>query len=161
MMRSGPPRRNNAARGITPSRFRDVFFEPGRTSPNEAIAAALRTRNVRARSTSVSDPPCASAICRLNVSPIPEPPGFVVKNGTNRFVGFIIPGPSSLHKNFHAFASFAPARGTPPLVSSDASTALCRMLMSNCSICAASASIVISGLGNDLNRKRVSRPPPA
>src|SRR5688500_7633848 len=29
----------------------------------------------------LNEPPCASAICRLRARPIPEPPGFVVKNG--------------------------------------------------------------------------------
>ena len=44
---------------------------------------------------SVSDPPCASAICRHSTRPMPEPPGLVVKNGTNRFDVFDRPGPSS------------------------------------------------------------------
>ncbi len=37
----------------------------------------------------------ASAICRLNTSPIPEPPRLVVKKGTNRLVVLARPGPSS------------------------------------------------------------------
>src|SRR6185436_15141311 len=40
------------------------------------------------RFSSVKVPPCPSAICRLNASPIPVPPFFVVKNGTNTFAGF-------------------------------------------------------------------------
>src|SRR5437016_5547126 len=39
----------------------------------------------------LSEPPCASAIWRLSAKPIPDPWGLVVKNGTNRLVGFIIP----------------------------------------------------------------------
>ena len=37
-----------------------------------------------ARFSSVSAPPWPSAICRLSTKPMPEPPGLVVKNGTNR-----------------------------------------------------------------------------
>ena len=47
------------------------------------------------RFSSIRLPPCASAICRLSTSPIPEPPGLVVKNGTNRLPVFDSPGPSS------------------------------------------------------------------
>src|SRR5690242_2405564 len=45
------------------------------------------------------DPPCASAICRLKTNPIPDPPGLVVKKGTNRFALFGSPGPSSVTTN--------------------------------------------------------------
>ena len=48
-----------------------------------------------ARFSRVSDPPWASAIWRLSARPMPEPPGFVVKKGTNRFVAPEMPGPSS------------------------------------------------------------------
>ena len=72
---------------------------------------------------------------------MPDPPGLVVKNGTNKFVGFMIPGPSSCtNTSTHSPASRQPT-ATLPLVSSEASTALCKMLISNCSICAASATI--------------------
>src|SRR4029077_6506745 len=47
------------------------------------------------RFSSVSEPPWASAICRLRTSPMPEPLGLVVKNGTNKLVGLGMPGPSS------------------------------------------------------------------
>src|SRR3982750_3450428 len=43
-------------------------------------------------------PPCASAICLLKARPIPDPVGFVVKNGTNKLEGFAMPGPSSCTK---------------------------------------------------------------
>ena len=47
------------------------------------------------RFSSFSDPSCASAICRHSTRPMPDPPGLVVKNGTNRLVVFDKPGPSS------------------------------------------------------------------
>ena len=47
------------------------------------------------RLSSDSDPPCASAICRQSTRPMPDPCGFVVKNGTKRFALFAKPGPSS------------------------------------------------------------------
>ncbi len=43
----------------------------------------------------LSDPLCASAICRLKTSPMPDPPRLVVKNGTNKLAVFERPGPSS------------------------------------------------------------------
>ena len=43
----------------------------------------------------MSEPPCASAICRASARPTPEPPGLVVKNGTNKLSVFDKPGPSS------------------------------------------------------------------
>src|SRR5205085_5160383 len=49
----------------------------------------------RARFSSVSVPPCASAIWRESTRPIPDPPGFVVKKGTKRFAVFARPKPSS------------------------------------------------------------------
>ena len=47
------------------------------------------------RFSSISAPPWPSAICRLNTSPMPEPPGLVVKNGTKRLAVPERPGPSS------------------------------------------------------------------
>ena len=47
------------------------------------------------RFSSVSAPPCASAICRHRTRPMPDPPGLVVKNGTNRLRVLESPGPSS------------------------------------------------------------------
>src|SRR6266508_6108009 len=47
------------------------------------------------RFSSIRLPPWASAICRLRTRPIPDPPGLVVKNGTNRLPVFDNPGPSS------------------------------------------------------------------
>ena len=52
-------------------------------------------RGDRVRFSSVSVPPWPSAICRLSTRPMPEPPGLVVKNGTNRLPVFCSPGPSS------------------------------------------------------------------
>ena len=46
-------------------------------------------------------PPCASAICRLSTRPMPEPPGLVVKNGTNRLPVFDSPGPFVLDPQLH------------------------------------------------------------
>src|SRR5205823_6266184 len=48
------------------------------------------------RFSSVREPPWASAICLHWTRPIPEPPGLVVKTGTNRFVVLDNPGPSSM-----------------------------------------------------------------
>jgi len=61
-----------------------------RGSRNNASAPVPADRFI-----STNEPPCASAICRLNGRPIPEPSGLVVKKGTKRFAGFITPGPSS------------------------------------------------------------------
>ena len=44
---------------------------------------------------SLSEPSWASAIWRQSTRPMPEPPGLVVKNGTNRLDVFESPGPSS------------------------------------------------------------------
>ena len=76
-----------------------------------ASAITLRPRARPRDSPGLSVPPCASAICRERARPIPEPPGLVVKNGTNKFVGFMIPVAFIAHKNFHALACFLPADG--------------------------------------------------
>src|SRR5947208_677695 len=65
-------------------------FSPYRGKRKTASAPLPPRRFVR-----LSEPPCASEIWRLSASPMPDPPGLVVKKGTNRFVGFMIPGPSS------------------------------------------------------------------
>ena len=51
---------------------------------------------------SVSVPPWASATWRASTSPIPLPPGLVVKKGTNRLSGFATPGAVVLHLEDHA-----------------------------------------------------------
>ena len=71
---------------------------PAATAPKEAghyrgIRSVARTPRSSGRFSSVSEPPCPSAICRLKTSPIPEPPAFVVKKGTNRLPVFCNPGP--------------------------------------------------------------------
>src|SRR5258708_19686718 len=48
-----------------------------------------------ARFCTVMAPPCASAIFLQSTKPIPEPPGLVVKKGTNRLLVPDKPGPSS------------------------------------------------------------------
>ena len=48
---------------------------------------------------------------------MPEPPGLVVKNGTNRFAVFDSPGPSSRDPDFQLGRGYAPADCTPPPVS--------------------------------------------
>jgi hypothetical protein len=78
----------NSAIGRSFAFAQDETVQRGRRS--KACAPRPASRFV-----STSDPPCASAIWRLNGRPIPEPSGFVVKNGTKRFAGFMMPGPSS------------------------------------------------------------------
>ena len=46
-------------------------------------------------------PPWASAICRLSTSPMPEPPGLVVKNGTKRFARVREPRAFVFHPQLH------------------------------------------------------------
>src|SRR6185436_4804647 len=89
------------------------------------------------RFSSVRLPPCASAIWRLRTSPMPEPPGLVVKNGTKRLPVLDNPGPSSSTHNSIA-GGYEPARRchptlTPPPVSRTASTAFRMRLISSCS----------------------------
>src|SRR5438093_12362308 len=79
----------------------------------------------------INEPPCASAICRLKANPIPDPPGFVVKKGTNRFVGFMIPGPVSRTKTSTESIKLRQPVVTVPDVSSEASAALCKILINN------------------------------
>src|SRR5262249_35468411 len=86
------------------------------------------------RLTSVSEPPCASAICRLSTRPMPEPPGFVVKNGTNRLVVLARPGPSSSIQTSTCPGAAVHPVITCPWVSIAASTALRIKLIINCSI---------------------------
>ena len=68
---------------------------------------------------------------------MPEPPGFVVKNGTNRLPVFDRPGPSSSTHNSIAGGDEPGSRShptrTPPPVSRTASTALRIRLISSCS----------------------------
>ena len=98
-----------SASGTRLSRFRDGIwsartcrrFESGDMSPQ---SKNLRYRGSRSNASApvpsgrfitTNEPPCASAIWRLSGRPIPEPSGLVVKKGTKRFAGFMIPGPSS------------------------------------------------------------------
>src|SRR5688572_13438705 len=78
-------------------------------------------------------PLCASAICRLSARPIPDPLGFVVKNGTNRFEESGSPLPSSSMVISAQSPCVRHATDAPPLVSIDASTAFRTRLMSACS----------------------------
>ena len=56
---------------------------------------------------------------------MPDPPGLVVKNGTNRFDAFVRPAPSSsIHSSKLRPSRFQPTV-TPPPVCSAASAALC------------------------------------
>src|SRR5579859_1493226 len=73
---------------------------------------------------SVSVPPCASAIWRLSTRPMPDPPGLVVKKGTNRLAVFEIPGPSSSTDTSRYELYRAHVTVTPPPVSWAASAAL-------------------------------------
>ena len=61
-----------------------------RRAAGEALRACLDDR-CGSRASSV--PPWPSAICRLRARPMPDPPGFVVKNGTNRLPVLCRPGP--------------------------------------------------------------------
>ena len=114
---------------------------------NKACAPCLSFRFM-----SIRVPSCASAIWRLNGNPIPEPSGFVVKNGTNRLAGFIIPGPSSSTRISTQFPFSRQPSVTSPCISSAASTALCNRLINTCSICAASAQSLFR-TRSDLNLK--------
>src|SRR5882724_8365095 len=84
-----------------------------------------------ARFESVSAPPCASAIWRLSASPMPDPPGLVVKNGTNRFVVPASPGPSSSMRTSTLLPFLRQPMVTPPPVSSAAPAALRNRLISS------------------------------
>src|SRR5439155_6530287 len=64
---------------------------------------------------------------------IPDPPGLVVKKGTNRLAVLESPGPSSSTRTSNSAPVFAQPIVTPPLVSRAASAALRNRLMSNCS----------------------------
>ena len=70
---------------------------PVMASPIFHVGSVSRARQPRAslRFSSVSDPPWPSAICRHRTRPMPDPPGLVVKKGTNRFDVLARPGPSS------------------------------------------------------------------
>jgi len=67
---------------------------------------------------------------------MPEPPGFVVKNGTKRFPVFESPGPSSSTQSSidagEPGSRCQPTR-TPPPVSRTASTAFRIRLINSCS----------------------------
>ena len=107
-------------------------------APAEPAAAAWRGTPRRSlRFSSCRLPPCASAICRLRTSPMPEPPGLVVKNGTNRLPVFPSPGPR-LRPTVRPSTATSPARAASrrarlPPVSLTASTALRIRLISSCS----------------------------
>src|SRR6185437_12084729 len=84
-----PTRR--ASRSGIDTESEQIPLPPFRTTVREVIyfygsgPTGSRTRASQP-SPSISDrlPPCASAIWRLRTSPIPEPPGLVVKKGTKR-----------------------------------------------------------------------------
>ena len=86
------------------------------------------------RFSSVRAPAWPSAICRLSTSPMPDPPGLVVKKGTNRLAVPERPGPSSVTQ----ISTMAPSRRQPapttPPVASDASAAFRNRLINACSI---------------------------
>ena len=73
-------------------------------SPCFRVSISLQSGNLKRASqprssrrfSSVSVPPCASAICRERTRPMPEPSTFVVKKGTKRFAVLARPGPSSV-----------------------------------------------------------------
>ncbi len=67
--------------------------EPGANSSRTVATHPRRSL----RFSSESDPPCASAICRQSTSPMPDPCGLVVKNGTNRFALLARSRPFVLH----------------------------------------------------------------
>src|SRR6476660_8192065 len=86
------------------SDFWEAFVSMARTlnaAPGQTRCAQIGKRSFASqpepmrRFSSVNAPPCASAICRLSTRPIPDPPGLVVKNGTNRLPVLERPGPSS------------------------------------------------------------------
>ncbi len=64
---------------------------------------------------------------------MPEPPGFVVKKGTNRFDAVGKPAPSSSTHNENAPPSIAQPTVTAPPVCCAASTPLRTTLMRSCS----------------------------
>ena len=105
-----------------------IFLRHGLT----LTASSIDNRNVAMQPgplflfSSKSAPPCASAIWRERTRPIPDPWGFVVKNGTNKFALLGSPGPSS--SIMIAIVPFWRVHRiqTWPPVSSDASTALRR-----------------------------------
>ena len=115
--------------GKVDRRPRRVVFYSAATAKGRPIGSRSTARQPRASSrfSRVSAPPCASAIWRQSTSPIPEPPGLVVKNGTNRLAVFDRPGPSSSIVTSMAGGVDAGTRlqltVTPPPVSDAASIA--------------------------------------
>ena len=88
-----------------------VCFSPaaGRVSRASQPRASVRFASTRV-------PECASAICRDSTSPIPVPPGLVVKNGTNRFAESGRPGPSSCTVSSNESSRVVHFTRTPPPV---------------------------------------------
>ena len=105
----------------------------------EAAVASSRLR-------SVSVPPCASATWRASTSPIPLPPGLVVKKGTNRLSGFATPGPLSFTSKTTLSLPRMARSSTGGAPAGVASIALRTRLMSACWIWSASPRSV-SALG--------------
>ena len=68
---------------------------------SRAAVAAPRTRAHWLRFSSDTCQPCASAICRHSASPMPVPPGLVVKNGTNTSAPAVTPRPPIQDADFH------------------------------------------------------------
>ena len=88
---------------------------------------AARQRCIRAGrpdSPATTTPRAPRRSAATSTSPMPEPCGFVVKNGTNRFVALANPGPSSSTMSDSVPLCRVHRMRTPPFVSSDASTAL-------------------------------------
>ena len=79
--------------------------DPPKGQTQAGTRAAARWPAARAASV----PPCASAICRLSTSPMPEPFALVVKKGTNRLPGSGRPGPSSSTTTSSSPPAHAPA----------------------------------------------------
>ena len=91
----------------------------------------------------VSDPPCASAICRLRAKTDSRAARLGREKWNEQIRRIHDARPVSRTNTSTHIAPDRASRSSPfPPVSSEASAALCRMLISNCSNCAASRSIV-------------------
>ena len=116
---------------------RPARLDPGRDGLTNGSRRLARQPVRSSRFSRISEPPCPSAIWRQSTRPIPEPPGFVVKNGTNRLPVFDSPGPSSSTHNSIAAGETPGSRCQPtrtlPPVSRTASMALRSRLISSCS----------------------------
>ena len=108
------------------------------------------------RFSSVNAPPWPSAIWRLSTSPMPLPPGLVVKNGTKGLAVLERPGPSSLTQ-ISSMVSRCQPTVTRPLVVRDASAALRRRLISTCSSRSGSTRMVKAGPLSTCTGRRVSK----